>query len=119
MVQDCRSWYIGDETTVILGHRIRELQEICFRTLDEEHVRRATNSNVSPLPILPAGILGLGNAVSTGTSYSWYPQLLQSKALWHVYLSNVAPFIALLHKPSIDYLIHRTCASRDSVLDPA
>lgn len=41
------------------------------------------------------------------------------KMLWSIYEENVAPMIAMLHKPSIDALVNEFCANPDLLLDPA
>lgn len=41
------------------------------------------------------------------------------KAFWFIYKENVAPMIAMLHKPSIDALVNELCTNPDLVLDPA
>lgn len=41
------------------------------------------------------------------------------KMLWPIYKRNVAPMIAMLHKPSIDELVSEVCANPNLALDPA
>ncbi|KAH2934093.1 hypothetical protein KXW73_004022 [Aspergillus fumigatus] len=118
VVRDGQSRYVGDEATVILGDKIRELQEICDRSSDEESVTDATSTNIGPISKLSVGILGTHQSAGSDTSGSQYLQRLQVQALWHVYRENVAPMIAILHTPSIEAMLREGYANKDSILQP-
>ncbi|OJI99824.1 hypothetical protein ASPVEDRAFT_39183 [Aspergillus versicolor CBS 583.65] len=90
--------YVGDEASVVLGDKIRELRE----AYDVEEGTESDPERDSD-DYLVSSVLE--------------PERV--KILWSIYKRNVAPMIAILHKPSIDDLVTEFCATPNLLLDPA
>lgn len=60
------------------------------------------------------GIPGLNSKPGDEVNHDHQLQPLQIKALWGLYKENVAPMIAILHKRTIEPMIHEACAQTES-----
>ncbi|KAL4944362.1 hypothetical protein BDV06DRAFT_210363 [Aspergillus oleicola] len=112
MVSGGRTWYVGDEASVVLADKIRELHEICDGSSDEV-VEHSTN----PMSVPFMGDLGSDPTTSSGSERSQYLLWPRIQALWAVYRHNVDPMIALLHVPSIEVMIRENCANNVPLLE--
>ncbi|KAK9851300.1 Fungal transcriptional regulatory protein [Penicillium brevicompactum] len=103
-----KSRYIGDEASIALGEQISELRDIIESSSDEDDSPDAGHTSGI---LTESGILG-------GSIDSWfldsfrlqYTQPSITEALWAVYLENVAPLIAILHRQSMATIIQSTCS---------
>ncbi|KAL4798174.1 fungal-specific transcription factor domain-containing protein [Aspergillus venezuelensis] len=107
-----RTWYVGDEASVALTNKIRELNEICDVSSDEadEHA-----SNPMSIPFMS----DLGGDMTVGsdwgrTQFLRWPRV---QILWAVYRQNVAPMIAFLHIPSIEAIIRENRSDNAPLLE--
>ncbi|RAH79643.1 putative C6 transcription factor [Aspergillus japonicus CBS 114.51] len=119
VVQGGRTRYVGDEASVILGDKIRELQEVCDESSEEDIDPRLRPSKTGPAPVPSVGILGSDHAAAGHSpSVSMTPlPVSQLQALWEIYRVNVAPMIALLHLRSTEAMILQAAPDNDN-LDP-
>ncbi|CAG8143197.1 unnamed protein product [Penicillium salamii] len=101
VLKEGKSRYIGDEASIALGEQLRDIIE---SSSDEE------SPDASYFGILSeSGILRGENDSHFLDSFRIYVGS-RTEALWRVYLENVAPLIAILHKPSMAQIIQNKCA---------
>ncbi|KAJ6032127.1 C6 transcription factor [Penicillium herquei] len=67
----------------------------------------------------PVGILGLPSRPRAEPSHDLPLEPLQIQALWSIFKKNVAPMMSLLHKRSIEAVIHEACTQTVSSLSSA
>ncbi|KAJ5698010.1 C6 transcription factor [Penicillium macrosclerotiorum] len=93
-----------------VGKRIREpqlaLDQVSNMVLGAPS---AHEPSTSPLHLQSVGILGLNSELEAEARYDQCLQPPQIQALWKLYKDNIAPMIALLHKHSIETMIHDAC----------
>lgn len=77
---------------------------------------RARGPAIGLFHLPSVGILGLSSGLEAEATYDHRLQPLQIQALWDIYKDNVAPMIALLHKRSIETMIHDACTKMDETL---
>ncbi|KAJ5532155.1 C6 transcription factor [Penicillium frequentans] len=114
--EQCR--YVDDEASVLIGDKIRELQQVCDGSLDKERFTRTTNANTNFMSDPFIGILDSDQDACSDTNYSNFLQPFKIRALWSAFKDNVAPLIVILHNPSIDAILDEYCANPDSALQP-
>ncbi|CAG7932026.1 unnamed protein product [Penicillium olsonii] len=103
VLREGKSRYIGDGASIALGEQISELRDIIESSSDED------SPGAEHIGILPeSGILRGENDARFLDSFRPFIQR-KTESLWRVYLENVAPLIAILHKPSMAKIIQNTC----------
>ncbi|RAK82177.1 Zn(II)2Cys6 transcription factor [Aspergillus fijiensis CBS 313.89] len=117
VVQGGRTRYVGDEASVILGDKIRELQEVCDESSEEDIDPRLRPSKIGPAPVPSIGILGSDHAAAGHSPRASMTPLAvsQLQALWEIYRVNVAPMIALLHLRSVESMILQAAQDNDNL----
>ncbi|RDW81771.1 putative C6 transcription factor [Aspergillus mulundensis] len=116
VVSGGRSWYVGDEASVILGDKIQELRELCDGHSDEESMAHASSPSTKPMTLVATK--GFDQTANPNVDNNRYLQLPRIQTLWRIYQENVAPMIAILHVPSISAKLGESCAESESELEP-
>ncbi|KAL4813355.1 fungal-specific transcription factor domain-containing protein [Aspergillus spinulosporus] len=121
VVHSGRSRYVGDEASVVLGNKIRELREICGDFSDEERTSHLSGTDVVSMALPPPGTQWFDQTASYSAGHSWskYLQPPRIQALLQIYQENVAPMIAILHVPSVKAMSSKYCTNDESKLEPA
>ncbi|PYI00285.1 hypothetical protein BO78DRAFT_330435 [Aspergillus sclerotiicarbonarius CBS 121057] len=100
VVKEGKSRYIGDEASAVLGDKIRELQDICDGSSSEDE---SDAPELAGLQFVSA----LGGNWRDHSLRDNYLQPARIQFLWRVYQDNVAPLIAVLHRPSVDIMVRQ------------
>ncbi|KAL2826185.1 fungal-specific transcription factor domain-containing protein [Aspergillus pseudoustus] len=116
------SRYVGDAASVVLRDKIHEFQEACVPLQEEEDTSPSASTTfkspfVSSRRILETNFNGVADFGADAGRIPLQP--MKIIALWQIYKDRVAPLIPILHKPSIDLMVHEACATPKSTPSPA